>query len=100
MTNENVDITANFHGGNKESVAAHDSIRPTKAQVRARVLSIIRSGGEAGATSDEAESWTGLSHQSCSARFTELKADGLIEPAGRRLTRSGRGAMAWRLRER
>lgn len=87
------DITSRFHGGNPESVEAHDSIKNIKAKMRARVLATIRQRGVRGMTSDEAEVALGLSHQSVSARFTELKAEGSIVPSGeRRATRSGRNA--------
>lgn len=97
MVNENVDITRNYHGDNPESVAAHDSIRPSKAKQRALVLKLIREAGALGMTSDEAEQALGLRHQACSARFTELKAEDAIVEAGRRRTRSGRMAQAWRV---
>jgi hypothetical protein len=56
------------------------------------VLAYIRDRGYDGATSDEAEVALGLTHQACSARFTELKRDVQITSAGRRRTRSGRMA--------
>lgn len=84
------DITANRHGGNEHSTAAAATI--DKAALRAAILTFIASRGELGATSDEAEVALGLSHQTVSARFTELKALELVTPAGRRPTRSGRSA--------
>lgn len=95
--NDALDITFNKHGGNPESTAAHESIVPTKAAQRAVVLSAIRATGLVGLTSDEAEQLLGLRHQACSARFTELKESNFIEPAGKRKTRSGRTAQAWRV---
>lgn len=94
--NDDLDIAFNRHGGNPESTAAHESIVPTKATMRLRVLNLIRCAGERGITSDEVELALGGRHQSISARFTELKAGNFIEPAGRQKTRSGRTAMAWR----
>jgi len=90
---ESPDITRNFHGGNAESMAAHASIVPTKAAMRARVVEYVRSCGEHGATVDEIELALGLSHQTVSARATEAKAGGELVTAGvRRPTRSGRPA--------
>ncbi len=90
---ESPDITRHFHGGNAESVAAHASIVPTKAALRARVVEYVRSRGEHGATVDEIELGLGLSHQTASARATEAKAGGELVTSGvRRPTRSGRSA--------
>lgn len=87
------DITANFHGGNAESVAAHASILPAKETLRRKVIAFVRSRGPQGATSDEIELALGLPHQTVSARITEAKAGGDLAPSGlRRLTRSGRSA--------
>ena len=90
------DITRNFHRGNAESMAAHASTPAAeRRKQRARVLAFIASQGQSGATSDEAELALSLPHQACSARFTELKKDALIVPAGQRVTRSGRKARVW-----
>lgn len=86
------DITAARHGGNPHSTAAAASI--DKAAIRKRVLAVIASL-DFGATSDEVEVITGLSHQTVSARMSELKRDGAVVPAGRRPTRSGRSAAVW-----
>lgn len=87
------DITRNYHGGNPESEAAFESApAEERRRQRARVLAHIRSRGLAGATSDETEVALGLTHQACSARFTEAKRDGQIVKTGRRATRSGRMA--------
>lgn len=66
-----------------------------KAKLRAQVLAFIAGRGEWGATSDEAEAALGMSHQTVSARFVELKANGSLRSAGRRPTRSGRSAGVW-----
>lgn len=49
-----------------------------------------------GATCDELEAATGLRHQTCSPRLTELRRMGLIREGGARKTRSGRWATVWR----
>lgn len=93
-----IDPTAEFHGGNRESVEAHDSIRSAKQRLRKQVLDYIKAH-PFGCTSDEVEAALGLSHQTVSARMTELKADGQIVPTGeRRKTRSGRNAGVYLVR--
>lgn len=87
------DVTRNYHGGNAQSVAAHDSVRQAKDVLRAKVVSYVASRGPSGATCDEVEVALQLSHQTCSARFTEAKARGTLVPSGtQRKTRSGRNA--------
>jgi predicted transcriptional regulator len=88
------DPTAARHGGNPFSEAAHASLTD-KAKIRAAILTFIASRGDHGATSEEAEQALGLSHQTCSARFSELKIAEQILPAGRRPTSSGRSAGVW-----
>ena len=88
----NTDICANRHGGNAESVAANKATN--KERDAKRILALFEWHGHA--TCDEAEIQLGMSHQTCSARFADLKRAGLIEPTTRRKTRSGRWAMAWR----
>lgn len=85
------DICSNRHGGNAESVEANRAVN--KSRLRLLILANLRFRDM---TCEEVENATGLSHQTCSARFSELKRDGLIEPTKRRKTRSGRWAMAWR----
>lgn len=91
------DVTANYHGGNRESAEAFERTPAEQRQrQRARVLDYIASRGRNGATSDEAEAALSLTHQACSARFTEAKRDGQIVPADlRRRTRSGRMARVY-----
>ena len=86
------DICANRHGGNAESVAANNGTN--KALDKVRILASFSVLDDA--TCEEVEEYTGISHQTCSARFADLKRLGLIEPTTRRKTRSGRWAMAWR----
>jgi len=81
------DICANRHGGNEQSVAANEKISEFKVSARNRVLIAIQSS--VGQTCEEIEAETLLSHQSCSARISELKRDGLIRKIGTRPTRSG-----------
>jgi hypothetical protein len=61
------------------------------------VLDYITSRGTFGATCDEAELALGLAHQTCSARFNQLRVElGKIRDSGeRRPTRSGRKAAVY-----
>ena len=84
------DITQNYHRGNPESRAAKQLSRHNAERDRARILRLAGVRGAAGLTCDEAERLLGLSHQTCSARFSELKRDKLLVPTQlRRPTRSG-----------
>ena len=88
------DITANYHGGNPESVDAYASLRRRELEaLRQWILRVAQRRGKRGLTCDEAEVLLGLRHQTCSARFTELVADGrLTRTSYTRATRSGRQA--------
>jgi hypothetical protein len=90
------------HNGTDTSIDAAQSHSPDDAKnLRAKVYAFIalrsvRGGIVRGATSDEAEAVLKLSHQTCSARFNELRNRGLIVDSGeRRATRSGRKAAVY-----
>jgi hypothetical protein len=90
---DRIDITESRHGGNAESTEAFESIKHYNSKVRELVRSHIQACGLDGATVDEIEIALGMSHQTASARATELKATGQIFDSGfRRETRSGRNA--------
>jgi len=74
------DITRNFHGGNPESVIAKELSRKTAERDRGWITRLTTRMGQYGITCDEAERMLGLSHQTCSARFSELKRDGILLP--------------------
>ena len=75
------------------SVAAKKSI-DTKS-IERKVYDYIK-GCPWGTTCDGAEIVLGLSHQTCSARFTALSKRGEIVDSGeRKPTRSGRKAIIW-----
>jgi hypothetical protein len=88
------DITSRYHGGNLESTEARDSLPETNlAAIRLTIRALARSRGEYGIICDEAERILNLSHQTCSARFSELKRDGYLRATGyTRRTRTGRMA--------
>ena len=87
------DVCENYHSGNAQSVEAHESIIPLKLILRGRILALAARRGSYGITCDEAEIALDMTHQSCSARFSELKRDGgMTITDSCRKTRSGRNA--------
>jgi hypothetical protein len=87
------DPCARRHGGNAESVTAHESIKATKAQQRQQVYDVIAKAGIHGATLDEVCVALGKSANALSGRVTELVGAGAVRrTTRRRLTRSGRPA--------
>ena len=89
------DICERNHKGNLQSIAAHDSIISNKKRALEKIFGYIDSRSD-GATCDEIELALNISHQTASARCSELKASGLIHSIGIRPTRSGRGAAVLR----
>jgi hypothetical protein len=88
--NEADDITSNYHGGEPYSVEANQDVTPFKSNQRFLVLRlVVRHSPAPGISSDGVEAITGMKHQTCGARMTELKADGLIYRIGDGKTRSG-----------
>jgi hypothetical protein len=82
------DITFNYHRGNHESMIANT--RTNKVRDRARIIAWLATQGLHGGTCYEARIELGMLHQTCSARFSELKKDKVIVPNGKqRLTNTG-----------
>lgn len=78
------------------SRSAREDNGPRAPVQRQAILSFIRMKGLHGATSDEAEVALGLPHQTCSARFKDLKDAGKIETLGEvRKTRTGSRAIVY-----
>ena len=72
------------------SIDAAEAIAPHVSHLEGVVLACLTHGG---ATCDEIERTSGLSHQTVSARLRELTMRGLVAPSGEtRPTRSGRNA--------
>lgn len=92
------DITVSHHRGADTSAEAHASVSDsTRAAQRNRILEFIRTS-DGGATCDQVEVCLQLSHQTASARITELSALHLISHSDeRRKTRSGRSARVYRI---
>jgi Fic family protein len=81
------------HGGNRESIEAHESIREFKQRVRRAIFKLAKKRRRRGITADEVAAEWGSSHNHVAPRITELKAAGLLVPtAERRKTRAGRWA--------
>ncbi len=78
------------------SAEARSSNQPKAPAQRTAILSFIRMKGLHGASCDEAEVALGLPHQTCSARFKDLKDEGQIETLGEvRRTRTGSRAIVY-----
>ena len=99
MNEQDVDICSNYHNNNPESVDAHSSIISLKDKNRRKIIEHLHRVGIVGATCDELEASLGLSHQTCSARCSDLLRLNWIlrKPLGpgayeKRKTRSGRNA--------
>jgi hypothetical protein len=69
------DICRNNHGGNPESEDAN--LSTDKDRDRGRIVQQLDLTGLAGATCDQLEAALGMSHQTCSARCSELLRDGI-----------------------
>ena len=92
------DITRNRHRGNPQSEAAHESITGSKIAMQQAILRFMAAQGEYGSICNEAEIGLIMLHQTCSARFSELRASGQIVPTGtKRPTSSGRMAAVYRV---
>jgi predicted transcriptional regulator len=85
------DICRNRHGGADTSMEAWESIANCAGKIRKRVFDFIQEQGRA--SCEEIEISLCLSHQTASARLSELKRDGFIKICTQRArTRSGRSA--------
>ena len=84
------DICRNRHGGDAMSELANESMAGSKDAIRRKVWEYF---SQRPTICDEAEDGLGLSHQTCSARVSELKRLGLLRKTGEtRKTKSGRMA--------
>lgn len=85
------DICRNNHGGNPESEAAN--LQTDKRRDSRRIVDALVNVGWNGLTCDELEVRLAMSHQTCSARCSELKRDGTIAvKSAKRFTRTGSSA--------
>jgi transcription initiation factor IIE alpha subunit len=90
------DICRNKHGGNEMSELANAEFYKGRGALRQRVLTHLKQVTDA--TSDEVVIATGIVLQSVSGLMTELKRDQLVVPGGKRPTRTGSMAQAWKLK--
>lgn len=70
----------------------------TLPRLRAAVLNCIVVAGDRGRTCYEVEQALWIKHQTCSARFAELKRAGLISATGQRRRTDGGTAKVWVVR--
>jgi hypothetical protein len=85
------DICSNNHGGNPMSVQANKIASRGKSSARQQILFELQVATDYkhNLTCEELEAVTKLSHQTCSARLSELRREGKIKIVGERKTRSG-----------
>lgn len=92
------DITARYHGGDEFSDEAFEQTPEQRRQRdRGRIERSIREQGPA--TCEQLEERIGLSHQTCSARISEMRRAKVLVEIGRAATRSGRSARVHQLAE-
>jgi hypothetical protein len=89
------DICERKHGGNPMSVQANKIAHKGKIGTREVILRELRMTGFGGLSCEDIENLTALSHQSCSARLSELRREGKIKIVGERKTRSGSTAAVY-----
>jgi len=87
------DITRNYHGGHPRSEEAN--AQTDKHRDTMRILKVLHDRRH-GMTCDEMEIELGMLHQTCSARFSDMKRMGWIVKCGERPTRTGCKADVWR----
>jgi hypothetical protein len=87
------DVCRPYHKGDAMSEAANTSIHKHKTAIQTKCFADIDAQQYRGSTSDETEVRLDMRHQTVSAAFTELRAQGVIVRTGEtRATRSGRQA--------
>lgn len=88
------DICDNYHGGNSYSEQAFNLTSDEfRKKLQDEIYKFLLARGVRGSTCDEAEVLLNLPHQTCSARFSQLKKDKVIIDTGTsRKTRRNRPA--------
>ena len=90
------DLCAGRHGGAETSSEAYATTTKGARAAQGLKVFLFIEGRPHGATCDEAEAVLGLSHQTCSARITELQAKQKIRfGAEQRKTRAGRNVRVY-----
>jgi hypothetical protein len=92
----NFDEGLPYQAHSETSRDAAESMEPSAATMRGKVLAFIRQCGRIGATDDEMQVHLHMNPSTQRPRRVELWTAGLIEASGRkRLTRSRCNAMVW-----
>jgi hypothetical protein len=86
------DITARRHKGNPESEAANPTPLAKTLQASLIYNWFLK---HPGSTCEQCEDGTGIAHQTCSARVSDLKCSGHLVKVGRGTTRSGSSAATY-----
>lgn len=81
MFDDSEDITKNRHGGNANSVEAHNKLLAVKGQRRQEVLGWIKTFGKYGGTLEQICQRSNLDITQVSGRVSELKKEGLVQVA-------------------
>lgn len=88
------------HRGVDTSIIAADRIAPVAGKLRKMVLDAIQTAGPDGLTAEDLADVLGEDKVSVQPRTSELRALGLITPAGhRRLNRRGNTTIVWVIAE-
>jgi hypothetical protein len=88
---DDVDICQNMHRGDENSRAAFAALpKEGRDWDRRRILAWLRQHGPA--ICEDVEIGTGMSHQTCSARISELRKRKQVVEVGQGYTTSGRRA--------
>ena len=95
-TGDSTPPLAPFVSASQTSYQAAERILPHRGRMLAQVLEFVRDRGDLGATDEEIREGTGLKADTSRARRCEARDAGLLVDSGRRrLTTSGRAAVAW-----
>jgi hypothetical protein len=81
------DVCSNNHGGNAESRAAN--LTTNKEADRQKIIDFMLSRPHRSTWVKEVIRELGLPHQTASARLSDMKADGTIEPTGEKREKCG-----------
>lgn len=88
------DVCRGRHGGSAESEAANRRVHRAKYELRSLLYHFVLHRGGTGATCEEASRELGMRYTTASARLSELKADGWLEPTGERRKTAGGSSAA------
>lgn len=84
------------HNNTETSKKAADSMKSHTGRLRMEIVAELVKH-DSGLTCDQLEVLLEMSHQTCSARVSELYRDGRIFRDGKRPTRSGRSAFVYKI---